>query len=119
MMKFDHLRLPVGELVRSRQWYVDTLGLAVEFEIPDRHAVALQDSEGFALFLEEAAEVRSNGCALWFQVDDVDRTHADWSARGVAFAHGPCKSYWGYGVELTDPDGYVIRLWDQKSMSEK
>ena len=29
------------------------------------------------------------------------------------------RPYWGYGAELTDPDGYLIRLWDQRSMKEK
>jgi hypothetical protein len=26
---------------------------------------------------------------------------------------------WGYGVELVDPDGYLVRLWDEVSMREK
>ena len=25
----------------------------------------------------------------------------------------------GYGAELVDPDGYRIRLWDEKSMKAK
>ena len=29
------------------------------------------------------------------------------------------KVFWGYGAELRDPDGYSLRLWDQKSMKEK
>jgi predicted enzyme related to lactoylglutathione lyase len=66
-----------------------------------------------------AAPVVPNGCALWFQVDNVDATHTAWSQRGVAFSHAPRKSYWGYGVELVDPDGYLLRLWDEVSMREK
>ena len=46
----------------------------------------------------------------------MDATFAAWTARGVAFGHGPRKSYWGYGAELVDPDGYLIRLWDERSM---
>jgi len=119
-MKFDHLNIPVSDLARSRDWYIPTLDLKVEFEIPDRRTVALQDSEGFALFLQEVASgAAPNGTALWFQVDDVDTTFADWSARGVAFAHGPRKVFWGYGAELQDPDGYLVRLWDQRSMTER
>jgi predicted enzyme related to lactoylglutathione lyase len=117
MLKLDHLRLPVTDVARSRAWYISTLGLTVEFEIPDRQTVALQDSAGFTIFLQEApAAVVPNGCALWFQVDDVDTTFAAWTGRGVAFGHGPRKSYWGYGAELIDPDGYLIRLWDERSM---
>jgi len=26
---------------------------------------------------------------------------------------------WGYGAEIADPDGPVLRIWDQKSMREK
>lgn len=61
MMKLDHLNLPVSDLERSRAWYTDTLGLAVEFEVPDRRSVALQDKEGFAIFLSESPEAASNG----------------------------------------------------------
>jgi len=120
MMKFDHLSIPVTDQIRSRDWYVSTLGLQVEFEVPERRTVALRDSDGFAIFLHEGtALISPNGSALWFQVSDVDATFAEWSARGVAFSHGPRKSFWGYGVELTDPDGYLIRLWDETSMKKE
>ena len=56
---------------------------------------------------------------LWFQVDDVDETFAAWSARGVKFDHGPQKNFWGYGAELADPDGCLVRLWDERTMREK
>ena len=119
MMKFDHLNLPVSNLERSRDWYVGALGLKVEFEVPNTRTVALNDGEGFAIFLQEKPGVSSNGVALWFQVDDVDASYAQWSARGVAFAHAPRKNFWGYGPELADPDGYLVRLWDERSMKEK
>jgi catechol 2,3-dioxygenase-like lactoylglutathione lyase family enzyme len=120
MLKLDHLRIPVADLARARAWYVDTLGLTVEFEVPDRRTVALQDSHGFTIFLQEApAPVRPGGSALWFQVADVEATFEAWSARGVAFSHGPRTSYWGYGAELQDPDGYLVRLWDERSMRER
>jgi catechol 2,3-dioxygenase-like lactoylglutathione lyase family enzyme len=119
-MTFDHLNLPVADLARSKHWYVATLGLKVEFEIPDRRTVALQDSEGFAIFLQEVpAPVSPRDCALWFQVPDVDAVYTEWSARGVTFTHGPKKSFWGYGAELADPDGYLIRLWDEHTMKSK
>jgi catechol 2,3-dioxygenase-like lactoylglutathione lyase family enzyme len=120
MMKLDHLRIPVTDLARSRSWYTHTLGLRVEFEVPERLTVALQDSDDFAIFLQEVPSgVQPNGCALWFQVVDVEATFAEWSALGVEFVHGPRKVYWGYGAELRDPDGYLVRLWDKHSMKAK
>lgn len=119
MMKFDHLNLPVSNLDQSRDWYISTLGLEVEFEVADRRTVALQDGEGFAIFLQESkAAVVTGGTALWFQVEDVDAVHAEWARRGVTFAHGPQKVFWGYGAELHDPDGYIVRLWDVQSMNK-
>ncbi|MGH7319076.1 MAG: VOC family protein [Candidatus Rokuibacteriota bacterium] len=120
MIKFDHLRIPVTDLARSRAWYIDALGLKVEFEVPERQTVALQDSDDFTIFLQEVRPAPPpNGCALWFQVADVDVTFTEWTARAVEFAHEPRKTYWGYGAELKDPDGYLIRLWDERSMKEK
>jgi predicted enzyme related to lactoylglutathione lyase len=119
-MKLDHLRIPVTDLARSRAWYTDTIGLTVEFEVPERQTVALQDGAGFTILLQQGpGAVQPGGCALWFQVDDVDATHAAWTARGVQFAHAPRTTYWGYGAELQDPDGYLVRLWDQRSMRER
>ncbi|HEY7519974.1 MAG TPA: VOC family protein [Methylomirabilota bacterium] len=119
-LKFDHLTLPVRDLKQSRSWYVDMLGLTVEFEVPDRQAVAVQDSDGFTIFLQQAAAaVVPNDLALYFQVADVDATFGAWSERGLVFAHAPAKTYWGYGAELRDPDGYLIRLWDEQTMKTK
>ncbi len=119
-MKLDHLALPVADYAASRDWYVKTLGLKVEFEMPDRQAVALQDSDGFAIFLQQNSDpVTPAGTALWFQVADVDASFAEMSARGAAFVDGPRKNYWGYGLELADPDGYLLRLWDERTMREK
>ena len=107
-------------MTRFRDSYIRTLGLKVEFEVPDRQSVALQDTDGFTIFLQEVrSPVVPNQCALWFKVANGDTTFTDWSARGVEFAHGPRKSYGGYGAELADPDGYLIRLWDEHSMKEK
>lgn len=120
MIKLDHLTLPVTDMTQSRSWYVGTLGFTVEFEVPDRHAVAIQDSEGFTIFLQQASgAVAPNGLALYFQVANVDATFQAWSERAVTFAHPPEKTYWGYGAELEDPDGYRIRLWDEQTMKAK
>ena len=48
----------------------------------------------------------------------MDATFAALAGRGVTFSHPPRKTYWGYGAELADPDGYLIRLWDENSMKE-
>jgi predicted enzyme related to lactoylglutathione lyase len=59
------------------------------------------------------------GTALYVSVDNVDDAHARLVQRGVPFAHPPRKTSWGYGAELVDPDGYLVRLWDETTMRTK
>lgn len=116
MLKFDHLALPVADWKASRDWYVNTLGMAVEFEVPDRSTVAVRDEFDVTVFLAQGQAPAGGGVALWFQVADVDAAYARLSSRGIRFNHAPTKAFWGYGAELADPDGYLIRLWDETSM---
>jgi len=116
MVKLDHLTLPVGDYQAARDWYVKQLGLSVEFEIPEQGVAAVQDSDGFTMFLEQTEEAPQAGCVLYFQVDNVDEAYEELTRRGVEFTAAPAKRSWGYGAELADPDGYRVRLWDAVSM---
>src|SRR5262245_29851433 len=120
MVKLNHLTIPVTQHSHSREWYTGNLGLKVEFEVPERKTVALRDDNDFTLFLVEEAEGRfMPSCTLTFQVDDVESTYRALSARDVIFQKSPQKLFWGYGAELRDPDGYLIYLWDERTMREK
>jgi catechol 2,3-dioxygenase-like lactoylglutathione lyase family enzyme len=120
MVKLDHLTLFVRDVELSRDWYVNILALRVEFDVPAVQAVALQDTDGFGLFLQERA-VRdfAPSCILTFRVDDIEAKCRELAALNIDLDAPPQKLQWGYGAEITDPDGYVIRLWDEKSMREK
>jgi catechol 2,3-dioxygenase-like lactoylglutathione lyase family enzyme len=119
MMKLDHLTIPVKDWKASRDWYTQVLGLKVEFEVADRNTVAVQDENDFTIFLEQArAPFGAGGLALTFQVAEVHASFEEILRRGGKFVHAPAKVFWGYGGELRDPDGNVVRLWDQKSMKE-
>jgi catechol 2,3-dioxygenase-like lactoylglutathione lyase family enzyme len=116
----DHLTIFVSDADRSRDWYTRTLGLKVEFEVVSPRAVALQDSGGFGLFVEQRpAEDCKPSCVVTFRVEDVDALARTLQANGVKFSAAPQKLFWGYGAELRDPDGYLVRLWDERSMKAK
>jgi predicted enzyme related to lactoylglutathione lyase len=120
MARFDHLTLPVANWMRSRDWYARCIGLKVEFEVPERHTVAIQDQNDFTIFFQQSpGGSRPVDVALYFSVGDVDAVHRALAGAGVAFVHPPQKTFWGYGAELLDPDGYVVRLWDERTMHEK
>lgn len=117
MGRFDHLAIPVDDVAVSRDWYVEVLGLEIEFEAPARRTVAVRDQHDFTIFLHQAPQgsVRG-GFVLYFQVDDVEAFNRERSARGIRFDHEPKGVDWGYGAQLTDPSGYTVCLWDAKTM---
>jgi catechol 2,3-dioxygenase-like lactoylglutathione lyase family enzyme len=119
-MKFDHMTLPVSDPSRSRDWYMQNLGFKLEFENLAAGFAAVLDDNDFTIFLQKAAApLAGEKCSLTIQVTDVDRTHKALAAKGISFRNHPMRHFWGYGAELDDPDGYLIRLWDEVSMREK
>jgi predicted enzyme related to lactoylglutathione lyase len=45
-----------------------------------------------------------------FNVDDMQATHRELSARGVEFVDPPSQQGWGWWATIKDPDGNVIGL---------
>ena len=94
--------------------------MKVEFELPERQTAALQDEDLLTIFLQQSdGFAPSRGVALYFKVQDVEALHQRLAAAGLLFNHPPQRVFWGYGAELTDPDGYLVRLWDECTMEEK
>ena len=117
MVKFDHMTLPVSDVRKSRDWYVNNLGFKVEFERGG--TTAIQDSAGFTIFLRKATKrLPGDKVTLTIQLKSVDRTHAKLSKNGLKFLNSPQPLFWGYGAELEDPDGYMLNLWDQVTMRQ-
>ena len=120
MIKLNHVSLAVSDYRASRDWYVNTLGLKAEFELPDRRVAAVQDDADVTLILfESKVDIATTASTFAYEVDDVEATHRALAARGVRFVYPPQRNDWGYGAELLDPDGYRIRLWDEVTMREK
>ena len=120
MIRLNHFTIPVRDYLRSKEWYSRNLGLRVEFEIPERKTVALIDDGGITLFLSEGTVGAAKPeCTLTFEVDSVDEKYRALTERGTKFEKSPQKLFWGYGAELRDADGYLIYLWDEKSMAQK
>ena len=120
MIRIDHISIFVADEIRARDWYVASFGFRVEFEVPERHTVALVDDADLTLFLVRDAErARQDAFVFALQVDDVDAKFRELSGRGVVFEKAPARHFWGYGAELRDPDGHLLDLWDEKTMREK
>ncbi len=121
MARLDHISIPVRDWKRSRDWYVRNIGFEVEFEMPEQKLVALRDDADLTVFMGETdgTVAAHKGLMFTIQVADVDATYEKLSHAGTPFLNAPKKLAWGYGAELLDPDGYLIGLWDEKTMKEK
>jgi catechol 2,3-dioxygenase-like lactoylglutathione lyase family enzyme len=119
-MRLNHLTLTVGNLAQSREWYVSNLGLKVEFEVPGIKFAALEDDSGFGFLLQEGS-ISGDPAAnikIYFQADDVDEFHHRLKQSGIYFDHPPQENVWGYGPQLKDPNGYVLRVFDNRSVTK-
>ena len=117
MIKLDHLTIFVSDYVVSRDWYTSSFGLRVAFQNVAAGVAGLEDDAGVELILEQRAQSRrERDCVLTFQCDSVHEKYHELRARGIAFTHAPMSVNWGFGAELTDPDGHPIRLWDKLTM---
>ena len=118
--KLNHLLINVRDAKKSRDWYVENLGLKVEFEARENGFVALEDDWGMALLISQGATAKgaASGFVIHFEVEDVDARYRALQGNRVKFAHPPKQTIWGYGPELRDPDGYVIRLFDHRSITK-
>ena len=118
------ISLFVDDVPRSKAFYADMFGLALEFE-DDTSAVMKMENlllnlvvRGSAPELIEPAPVAAAGAGsplmftIW--VDDVDALAADLTARGLALLNGPMDRPWGVRtVAFADPDGHAWELAQQ------
>jgi catechol 2,3-dioxygenase-like lactoylglutathione lyase family enzyme len=118
--RLDHIELAVKDWRASRDWWRDHLHFEVEFEDAGQGMAAMTDSADLTVFLcQDEGVVIPPRFSLSIQVDDVDGSHQVMTGMGLEFEHPPQKVFWGYGAELLDPNGYRLRLWDEKSMKAK
>jgi catechol 2,3-dioxygenase-like lactoylglutathione lyase family enzyme len=115
MAKVSHMVLPVSDVHKSRDWYVDQLGFTVERE--HEEVMGIKDQSGLTIFLQKAAGILAGPrITLTIQVDNVDSKHQELASLGVKFISPPKRLFWGYGAEVLDPDGYMNHLWDEVTM---
>lgn len=117
MAKVSHMVLPVSDVRKSRDWYVDKLGFTVELE--HEGVVGIKDLSGLTIFLQKAAgSLPGQKITITIQLDNVDSKYEELLSHGVQFVSPPKLQFWGYGAEVLDPDGYMNHLWDEVTMNK-
>jgi catechol 2,3-dioxygenase-like lactoylglutathione lyase family enzyme len=116
-----HVKLPVADPGRSRDWYVRTLGMEVEFEVVEDgelRGVVLRDPSGSVCLAMRHAPERASALAGFDPLALAVSTREDlagWRERldGLGETHGGVvagKEGWVL-VGLQDPDGIEVRLY--------
>jgi catechol 2,3-dioxygenase-like lactoylglutathione lyase family enzyme len=118
---FHHVKFPVRDLGRSREWYERVLGLRVEREFADDDGVVRGvggDVDGVPVALrvhETAAAGLAGFDPVCFAIADRAAAEA-WIARldELGVEHPPMiEATTGWMVRVADPDGTEIRLYSR------
>lgn len=112
--------LPVADVDRAVEFYVEVLGLRSIARFGD---LAFVDLDGVRLLLERSdTPARADGFVLYLAVDDVHAAHAHLGERGVEFVDQPhpiftdqAGTFGPAGEEewmvfFRDPDGNLLAL---------
>ena len=86
--RIAQIAINVHDVKRATAFYRDVLGLQLLFEVPN---LAFFDCGGIRLMLgrAEKPEFDHPGSILYYQVRDIQGTHAELSKRGVRFEDTP------------------------------
>jgi catechol 2,3-dioxygenase-like lactoylglutathione lyase family enzyme len=108
------VRIFVDDLDRARQFYGDILELQ---ETAATSEWAVFDIDGKQLIIEKVPpddpehEVVGRLLAVSFEVDDIEATFRNLTAKGVSFPEPPERQSWGGTLAFPrDPDGNILTL---------
>lgn len=103
----SHPILRVEDMESSLRFYVKALGFKN----------ASWGSEFFTCISRDKAMIylckgdQGRGAAwVWLGVEDVEKLHQEYSARGVKIRMPPTNYSWALEMQIEDPDGNVLRI---------
>jgi predicted enzyme related to lactoylglutathione lyase len=109
--------IPVKDQDRALEFYVNTLGFALVTDQPMGpgqrwvEVRAPKAQTGIALFTPPGQEDRiGTFTGVSLECDDVQKTYAELTAKGVEFAKPPKTEPWGVMAILKDSEGNQIVL---------
>ena len=118
MLSPSFLLLYVDSPKASAAFYADLLGLQPVEQSPTFAMFALPSGVMLGLWskhtVEPAAAASAGATELGFPVKDpanVDKTFADWGARGIRIAQAPVNLDFGRTFVGLDPDGHRLRVF--------
>jgi catechol 2,3-dioxygenase-like lactoylglutathione lyase family enzyme len=113
-----HVRLPVSDVMRSRDWYISVFGFEPRLSVEEEDRVVgivVGHPSGLTLGLHDApdlARALHGFCSIALSIGGVDDL-TQWCTRldtlGVNCS-APAEGHLGWYIEVPDPDGLIIQL---------
>lgn len=117
--------VPVGDQDRAKRFWTEAIGFEVtrdesyggerwlEVTTPDRHLVLVLSPRPAEQPRREVPEQLPHS-DLFFNCDDIQRTHRELTVRGVRFADPPVRMHFGWWALFEDEDGtrYALGQWE-------
>lgn len=103
--------LPVGDLQRARDFYVEKLGFKVSWQWTEDGANGLLGVErgGIRLTLDCPMSGHGRDACVSLEVESADAYYNEWLANGVPMKRPPEDESWGARTfDVTDPFGNTI-----------
>lgn len=107
--------LRITQYQRSKEFYVERLGFALEWEhrfepgFPVFMSIA---RDGMQLYLTEHTGDCQVGGLVHFVIEDVNAWHKEFEARGVRATDPPNDDLGFLNMTVTDPDGNQLRFME-------
>jgi predicted lactoylglutathione lyase len=100
--------LPVRNLARSLEFYIQTLGFQLDWGGGEGSIIASVSRDGCPIML---AEGFSNAHPQWVWIGmDNDTLFDEWRKAGAPVRQEPQNWDWAYEMKFEDPDGNVLWL---------
>ena len=115
----SQVALNVDDLDAAVAFYRDTLGIALIARAGP--ALAFFDCDGVRLMLSANAGAASAGCALYFEVSDIEQRCAELERCGVEFDGAPQVMHSAHDYELRmaffrDPAGNLLAIMAEQGV---
>ena len=99
--------LRVENMQASLQFYVNALGFEKARWGDNNFTHVSRDGAGIYLCRGDQGR---GGAWIWIGVEDAEKVHEEYKARGVTIRLPPTNYPWALEMHIEDPDGNVIRM---------
>ena len=106
--------LQVPDIQAVRDFYVETLGMAVEADSPTFLQLAHPSGGGATLGIGVGETRGALPEVLWWTVQDTDAVHAALVERGVHIVSAPKDEPFGRTCAFADPAGNVLNIFQPR-----